>query len=171
MYRRRCQSHTQVLYLSRSHLIVMVGWQRSTVMSRCYCTTVSMSFHERNQRITILLIDLHRGETRDHQSQRQARVVWPIEMHPATFLLQVFHFISLNPSTSKTATAAVHLDHKTSPTWNICQTQSKPIQLCSTWNVLKCWFQKSIERLTQNQTLVGTWELNSPEGLLCYWLL
>lgn len=33
-----------------------------------YCLNV---FHENNQQITILLIDLHRGETRDHQSQLQ----------------------------------------------------------------------------------------------------
>lgn len=44
--------------------IFIIGWQRSTVMLRCYCTTVSMSFYENNQQITLLLIDLHRGETR-----------------------------------------------------------------------------------------------------------
>lgn len=40
-----------------------------------------MSSYENNQQITILSIDLHRSERRDHQSQLQTRVFSPHEMH------------------------------------------------------------------------------------------
>lgn len=85
-HRRRCLSLTQVLHEHSGHILYSC-WGDSAQQSRrgCYCTTVSMSFHERNQQMTILLIDLHRGETRDHQSQRQTCVVLPLEMHPANF--------------------------------------------------------------------------------------
>lgn len=153
MYRRRRYSHTQVPYVWWSHLVRMI---RVTALNSHvevllhYCLNV-FSWEESTKYNTV--DSLHRGETRDHQSQRQTGVVQPNEMHPATFPFQVCCFHKSEPQRFQNCFSPFH--------------QSETI---SEYRYQDLFSLKSVGS-ARVFNINADAEPNSREDLLCYWPL